>query len=165
MSRAWVFGDNIDTDQLAPGLYMKASIGELSRHCLELVDPTFAASVRPGDIVVGGRNFGMGSSREQAVQALRHLGIAAVIARSFAGIFFRNAYNLGLLALVSQHADRLRAGDELVIDARAGRIDNRSTSESIACEPVPDHLMALVEAGGLVPLLERRFRTAKEPAR
>ncbi len=165
MSRAWVFGDNIDTDQLAPGLYMKASIGELSRHCLELVDPTFAASVRPGDIVVGGRNFGMGSSREQAVQALRHLGIAAVIARSFAGIFFRNAYNLGLLALVSQHADRLRAGDDLVIDARAGRIDNRSTRESIACEPVPDHLMALVEAGGLVPLLERRFRTAKEPAR
>ena len=165
MSKAWVFGDDIDTDQLAPGLYMKASIAELSRHCLELVDPTFAAAVRPGDIVVGGRNFGMGSSREQAVQTLRHLGVAAVVARSFAGIFFRNAYNLGLLALVAPEAQRLWAGDEIVVDARAGRIDNRSTGERLVCEPVPDRLMALVEAGGLVPLLERRFRTAKEPAR
>ena len=165
MSKAWVFGDDIDTDQLAPGLYMKASIAELSRHCLELVDPTLAGAVRPGDIVVGGRNFGMGSSREQAVQTLRHLGVAAVVARSFAGIFFRNAYNLGLLALVAPEAQRLRAGDEIVVDARAGRIDNRSTGERLVCEPVPDRLMALVEAGGLVPLLERRFRTAKEPAR
>lgn len=89
--RAWVFGDNIDTDVLAPGLYMKGSIAELARHCLEAVDPRFAAEARPGDIVIGGRNFGMGSSREQAVMALRELGVGAVIARSFAGIFYRNA--------------------------------------------------------------------------
>ncbi|MBM3554117.1 MAG: 3-isopropylmalate dehydratase [Alphaproteobacteria bacterium] len=161
MSRAWVFGDNIDTDQLAPGLHMKGSLAELSRHCLELVDPAFASSVRPGDVVVGGRNFGMGSSREQAVQALRHLGVGAVVARSFAGIFFRNAYNLGLLALVSDQVGRIRPGDDLALDGRGGRIDNRTTGESIACELVPDHLMALVQAGGLVPMLERRFKPAK----
>jgi 3-isopropylmalate/(R)-2-methylmalate dehydratase small subunit len=102
--RAWVLGDDIDTDQLAPGPYMKSPIAELARHCLEAADPRFAAEVRPGDVVVAGRNFGIGSSREQAAKALLTLGVAAVVARSFGGIFRRNAINLGLPALVSSEA-------------------------------------------------------------
>ncbi|MGH8680446.1 MAG: 3-isopropylmalate dehydratase, partial [Burkholderiales bacterium] len=85
--RAWVLGDNVDTDALAPGKYMKFGIEEIAKHCLEAVDPGFAAGVRPGDVVVGGRNFGAGSSREQAPQALKHLGVAALVAESFAGLF------------------------------------------------------------------------------
>ncbi|MDH4189823.1 MAG: 3-isopropylmalate dehydratase, partial [Betaproteobacteria bacterium] len=119
--RAWVFGDNIDTDVLAPGRYMKAGIEEIARHCLEAVDPAFARELRPGDVVVGGRNFGTGSSREQAPQALKQLGVAALIAESFAGLFYRNALNLGLPALVCAHAKRLRPGDRLRVDAQAGR--------------------------------------------
>ena len=114
--RAWVFGDDIDTDLLAPGAYMKGPVKELARHCLEAVDPTFAAGVAAGDVVVGGVNFGVGSSREQAAQALRCLGVGAVVARSFGGIFYRNALNLGLLAVVCAEAGQLRAGDRLTVD-------------------------------------------------
>jgi len=96
--RAWVFGDNVDTDVLAPGQYMKLGIEEIARHCLESVDPAFAGSVQAGDVVVGRRNFGTGSSREQAPQALKQLGVAALVAESFAGLFYRNAINLGLPA-------------------------------------------------------------------
>src|SRR5712691_5724184 len=98
--RAWVFGDDIDTDVLAPGKYMKFDLDEIAMHCLESVDPTFANSVKPGDVLVAGRNFGAGSSREQAPAALKHLGIAALVAESFAGMFYRNALNLGLPAVV-----------------------------------------------------------------
>ena len=98
----WKFGDNVDTDVLAPGAFMKGPVEELARHCLESVDPQFAAGVQPGDYVVAGRNFGVGSSREQAAQVLKLLGVAAVIAPSFAGIFYRNACNLGLAALLSR---------------------------------------------------------------
>jgi 3-isopropylmalate/(R)-2-methylmalate dehydratase small subunit len=155
--RAWVFGDDIDTDALAPGRYMKSGIEEIARHCLEAVDATFAAGVRPGDVVVGGRNFGAGSSREQAAQALTTLGVAAVIAPSFAGIFYRNALNLGLVALVCADAQRIRAGDAIGFDAEAGRIENHTRGETLACEPIPAHLMAMVRDGGLVPHLEKRL--------
>lgn len=156
--RAFVFGDNVDTDALAPGLYMKGPIEELARHCLEAVDPAFASSVRPGDIVVGGDNFGMGSSREQAAMALRRLGVAAVVAKSFAGLFFRNAFNLGLPALECAEAGRIRAGDRLAVDAEAGRIANRTTGESYACAPIPPHLAAMIRDGGLIPHLEKTLR-------
>jgi 3-isopropylmalate dehydratase small subunit len=109
--KAWVFGDNVDTDVLAPGRYMKLPIEEIAKHCLEAIDSSFAASVQPGDIVVAGRNFGAGSSREQAPAALRHLGVAALVAESFAGLFYRNALNLGLLALVCAGAKRIRPGE------------------------------------------------------
>lgn len=161
MSCAWVFGDDVDTDQLAPGAYMKASLTELSSHCLELLDPSFAREARPGDFVVAGRNFGMGSSREQAVQTLKHLGIAAVIARSFAGIFYRNAFNLGMLALVAPGSDAVRPGDRLTVEGRAGRIVDETIGRTISCEPVPDHLLAMVDAGGLIPHLERRLKAAR----
>jgi 3-isopropylmalate/(R)-2-methylmalate dehydratase small subunit len=160
-SRAWVFGDDIDTDVLAPGRYMKLAIEEIARHCLEAVDPTFAADVRPGDVVVGGRNFGAGSSREQAAGALKALGVAAVIAPSFAGIFYRNALNLGLVALVCADAGRIRAGDAIAFDAEAGRIENRTLGETLACEPIPAHLMTMVRDGGLLAHLEKRMAGAR----
>ena len=160
--RAWVFGDNVDTDVLAPGQFMKSSIEELSRHCLEALEPDFARSARPGDFVVGRRNFGAGSSREQAPQALKHLGVAAVIAESFAGLFYRNALNLGLPALVCAQAGRIRAGDRLRIDPEAGRLENLSTGEALECEPIPAFLMQMVRDGGLVPHLEKRLSQTKE---
>jgi 3-isopropylmalate/(R)-2-methylmalate dehydratase small subunit len=160
--RAWVFGDNVDTDALAPGAYVKYGIEEIARHCLESIDPSFAASVRPGDVLVGGRNFGAGSSREQAAEALRHLGVAAVVAPSFAGIFHRNAINIGLLALVCPGAGRIRAGARMRIDREAAQLVEVDTGAVHVCEPIPAHLLAVVEAGGLVPWLERRLAAQRE---
>lgn len=159
--RAWVFGPDIDTDALAPGQYMKVPLAELARHCLEAVDPEFAANVRPGDVVVGGKNFGMGSSREQAAEALRHLGVAAVVAPSFAGIFYRNALNLGLLALVCPEAGRIIPGERVEVDARAGAVRLPDTGLTLGVEPLPEFLLQMVEMGGLVPSLEARFKEGR----
>jgi 3-isopropylmalate/(R)-2-methylmalate dehydratase small subunit len=160
--RAFVFGDNIDTDMLAPGLYMKFGIDDIARHCLEAVDPAFATTVRTGDFVVGGDNFGMGSSREQAPQALRHLGVAAVIARSFAGLFFRNAVNLGLAPLVCADIDKIAAGDELAVDPARGTIENRTQGAALRCEALPAHLLAMLSDGGLIPHLEKKLKAGKK---
>ena len=157
--KAWVFGDNLDTDVLAPGRYMKFGIEEIAKHCLESVSPEFSKNVKAGDVVVAGRNFGCGSSREQAPEALRHLGVAALVAPSFAGLFYRNALNLGLPAVVCAEARRIRAGDLLKIDFE-GKIENLTTGETLACEPIPPHLMEMVRDGGLVPHLEKRLRRA-----
>ncbi len=157
---AHVLGDAVDTDLLAPGAHMKGSIEELARHCLEAIDPDFVQRVRPGDLLVAGSRFGIGSSREQAAQALRLLGIQAVVARSFAGIFYRNALNNGLLAVVCPDHEGIEAGDRLRLDPMAGRLLHLPSGRSFACRPLPGHLLAMVEAGGLVPWLERRFRAA-----
>ena len=162
--RAWLFGDNVDTDALAPGKYMKSDIDDLARHCLESVDPSFAGNVRAGDVVVGRRNFGTGSSREQAPQALKHLGVAALVAESFAGLFYRNALNLGLAAVVCPDAQRIRAGDRVRVDPEAGRIEDFTTGEVLACEPIPGYLMQMVRDGGLMPHLEKRLRAQEESA-
>ena len=158
--RAWVFGDNLDTDLIAPGRYMKFAIAEIAAHCLESVDPSFASSVQPGDIVVAGKNLGAGSSREQAPEALKHLGVAALVAESFAGLFYRNAINLGLPAVVCAQAKRIRPGDRLAIDFARGEISNLATGEKLGCEPIPAFLMAIIRDGGLVPHLEKRLRCA-----
>jgi 3-isopropylmalate/(R)-2-methylmalate dehydratase small subunit len=160
--RAWVFGDDIDTDALAPGLYIKGPVEELARHCLEAVDPAFASGVAAGDVVVGGHNFGLGSSREQAAQALKTLGIEAVVASSFGGIFYRNALNLGLVAVVCPAICAVRPGDVLTVDGRAGRIENQTQNESYDCEPLPDHLMSMIEDGGLIPHLERKLASERK---
>jgi 3-isopropylmalate/(R)-2-methylmalate dehydratase small subunit len=161
---AWRFGDNVDTDVLAPGIYMKRPIDELARHCLEAIDPRFAAAVKPGDIVVAGRNFGMGSSREQAAQALRHLGVAAVLAQSFAGIFYRNALNLGLLALVCPDVARISAGDRLAVDGIQGIVSNMTKGDRLRCEPLPAHLLRMIRDGGLVPHLEKKLAAKRGTA-
>ncbi len=156
--RVWKYGDGVDTDLLAPGIYMKGSLEELAGHCLEAIDPSFAGTVREGDILVAGKNFGIGSSREQAAQVLRMLGVTAVIARSFGGIFYRNAYNLGLYALVSGDVDRIEKDQDISIDPLAGQITNMTTGEKLTCEQVPEHLAAIVSAGGLIPHLEEKLR-------
>ena len=154
--KAFVFGDRIDTDVLAPGPYMREPLAVLASHCLEAVDPDFAGQVRPGDIVVGGESFGIGSSREQAVQALAELGVGAIVARSFARIFYRNALNLGLPALVCADLEAAR-GDELEVRPAEGRILNHSSGHEFACEAIPAQLMEIVAGGGLMPWLERKL--------
>jgi 3-isopropylmalate/(R)-2-methylmalate dehydratase small subunit len=158
--KAWVFGDNLDTDAIAPGRYMKFGIEEIARHCLEGVAPSFARDVRPGDVLVAGKNLGAGSSREQAPEALKHLGVAALVAESFAGLFYRNAINLGLPAVVCAEARRIRPGDDLDVDFERGIVTNRGTAEKLRCEPIPSFLMRIIRDGGLVPHLEKRLRCA-----
>ena len=145
--RAWVFGDNVDTDNLAPGRYMKGPVEAAAPHCLETLDPDFAGKVAPGDFVIAGGNFGLGSSREQAAQVLRILGVAAVIAKSFGGIFYRNAFNLGLLAVICPDTGRIGSQDRLALDAEAGVLSNLSSGERYPCDPVPAHLLALIADG------------------
>jgi 3-isopropylmalate/(R)-2-methylmalate dehydratase small subunit len=163
--RAFVFGDDIDTDALAPGSYMKSPIEVIAAHCLEAVDPSFAARIKPGDVVVAGKGFGSGSSREQAAEALKHLGAACVVAKSFGGIFYRNALNLGLPVIVCADADRIRDGDMVEVDARAGVIVNETTGERLKAQPLPDFLLAMIADGGLVPHLEKRFKAERAGAR
>jgi 3-isopropylmalate/(R)-2-methylmalate dehydratase small subunit len=156
--KAWVFGDGIDTDVLAPGIYMKGPIEEMAKHALEAVDPSFASTVAPGDILVGGDSFGMGSSREQAVMVLNVLQVGAVVAKSFARIFYRNAMNLALPALICPEADTIKAGDELAIDPGAGTVTNLTQDYTLACDPIPPHLLAMIEDGGLLPHLKKRLQ-------
>ena len=158
--KAWVFGDDIDTDVIAPGRYMKFGIDEIAKHCLEAVIPSFASQVSPGDALVAGRNFGAGSSREQAPEALKHLGIAVIVAESFAGIFYRNAINLGLPAVACPQAKRIRNGDHMKVDFLAGTIENLTTGETLACEPIPPFLMTIIRDGVLLPHLEKKLARA-----
>ena len=155
--RAWCFRDGVDTDALAPGRYMKGSMRQLADHCLEALAPDFAKSVEPGDYVVAGRNFGAGSSREQAAQVLIVLGVRAVIARSYGGIFYRNAFNLGLPALVCRAAGEISPGQHLDVDIRAAALTVRETGALFGVEPVPEHLLEIVDAGGLMALLKQRL--------
>ena len=164
LGRAWVYGDKIDTDLLAPGAYMRGSIQELASHCLEAIDPHFAGQVQPGDVVVGGDAFGIGSSREQAAEVLKVLGVRVVIAKSFARIFYRNALNLGLPALECPQAGRIEKGDMLAVDPRSGVVENRTKDETYQCDPLPDFLMAMIEAGGLMAQLEAEVAARKENA-
>lgn len=152
-ARIWRFGDGIDTDAMAPGQYMKLPIEELALHCLEGVRPEFPGSVRRGDVVVAGTNFGIGSSREQAPQALATLGVAGVVAVSFAGLFYRNAINLGLPVLVCRDIERLEDGAIASLDAPAASL-TLASGESVDLEPMPGFLLDIVQAGGLIPHLK-----------
>jgi 3-isopropylmalate/(R)-2-methylmalate dehydratase small subunit len=159
-ARVWRLPADVDTDQLAPGHTMKHGIEVTARHCLEGIEPRFAAQVRRDDLIVAGANFGIGSSREQAASVLVHLGVAAVIAPSFAGLYFRNAFNVGLLLLTCAQAARIRDGDAVEFDARAGRITRASPHherEDLACDPIPAFLLDMVDAGGLVAQLKRQL--------
>jgi 3-isopropylmalate/(R)-2-methylmalate dehydratase small subunit len=156
--KAWVFGDSVDTDALAPGAYLKAPIAEMAKHCLEAIDEGFASNVEAGDIVVAGENFGLGSSREQAAAALIELGVGAVIAKSFARIFYRNAMNLGLPVLVCAEAGKIEAGQALEVDPGAGMITITGSMEHFACAPIPAHLLSMIADGGLLAHLEKKLK-------
>ncbi len=153
--RIWRFGDGVDTDVMAPGKYMKLPIEALARHCLEDVRPDFAAGVRPGDLLVAGRNFGIGSSREQAPQALACLGIAAVIAESFAGLFYRNAINLGLPVLVCRDSSRLAEGLRATLDLSGATLTLAGQGVVVPLEPMPAFLQDIVRHGGLIAHLQQ----------
>jgi 3-isopropylmalate/(R)-2-methylmalate dehydratase small subunit len=156
-ARVWRLGADVDTDVLAPGHAMKHGIEVIARHCLESVRPEFAGAVRPGDVIVAGPNFGIGSSREQAAAVLVQLGVAAVIAPSYSGLYFRNAFNVGLLLLTCEQAGQIEEGERIAFDARAGRIA-RADGQSLAAEPIPAFLLDMVEAGGLLAQLQQRFQ-------
>ena len=162
MSRVFLVGDNVDTDQLAPGQYMSGGIDAIAAHCLEAVRPDFAATVRPGDVLVGGENFGIGSSREQAAEALRHLGVACVVARSFAGIFHRNAINLGLPVLLAEDLSDVEDGDRCDFSLADGELRLVDRDTTVRLRPLPDNLKRMLSDGGLVPHLKKRFAIRRE---
>ncbi|MFA7342060.1 MAG: 3-isopropylmalate dehydratase [Candidatus Methanomethylophilaceae archaeon] len=157
--RVWNFGDHINTDLIIAGRYLdNYDMSKLSAHVMEDVDPFFAANVRPGDIIVAGRNFGCGSSREQAPLALKESGVAAVVAESFSRIFYRNAINVGLpLIVCPQCVDLFHKGDVLSIDLREGSIQLAGAQKFHRFTPLPPPLLELLEWGGLVPYMKRRL--------
>lgn len=150
--RAWKYGDDVDTDVIIPARYLNTSDpAELARHCMEDIDRGFASKVSPGDMIVAGKNFGCGSSREHAPIAIKASGVAAVVARSFARIFYRNAFNMGLpIFEAPQAVDEIDGGDILSIDMRAGTLRNRTTGKEYPVAPVPPFMQELVAAGGLL---------------
>lgn len=150
--RAWIFGDNIDTDVIIPARYLNTTDPqELASHCMEDMDPGFPKKVNPGDIIIAGKNFGCGSSREHAPLAIKTCGISCVIARSFARIFYRNSINIGLPILECEEAvDFVKAGDELEIDTDTGIIKNLTSGGSYTAMPFPDFIKGIIQAGGLL---------------
>ncbi|HEY4374451.1 MAG TPA: 3-isopropylmalate dehydratase [Burkholderiales bacterium] len=159
IGRTWKLGENVDTDVLAPGRYMKFAIEEIATHCLEGVLPDFARTVKPGDVIVAGRNFGAGSSREQAPQALKVLGVAAVLAPSFAGLFYRNALNLGLPVLVCEAAPTIADNIAVTVDAESGIV--MAGGQQYRCEPIPGFLLDMLRDGGLLPHLEKKLQAQR----
>ena len=156
-ARVWRLGADVDTDALAPGAYMKHGLEVIGWHCLEAVRSDFASGVREGDVIVAGANFGIGSSREQAAGVLRHLGLAAVIAPSYSGLYFRNAFNLGLLLLTCPDAERIEEGERVsVLFEGDSPVVIRANGQRLACAAIPEFLMDMVDAGGLLPLLKQR---------
>jgi 3-isopropylmalate/(R)-2-methylmalate dehydratase small subunit len=154
-ARVWRLPADVDTDALAPGHAMKHGMDTIARHCLETLRPDFAGAVQRGDVLVAGANFGIGSSREQAASVLVALGVAAVIAPSFGGLYFRNAFNVGLLLLTCDQAEALQEGERIAFDAAAAQI-TRASGEPLACEPIAPFLLDMASAGGLLAQLQRR---------
>lgn len=145
------YGDNIDTDVIIPARYLNtANHQELASHCMVDIDADFVNRVKPGDIMVGGFNFGCGSSREHAPIAIKTSGISCVIAKSFARIFYRNAINVGLPILECADTDRIEAGDELEIDYDKGQICNLTKNETYSAEPFPEFIQNIIAKGGLL---------------
>ncbi len=149
--KAWVFGDGISTDHITPGRYfhLRSNLRELAKHVLEDAREDFAREVRPGDIVVGGRNFGQGSSREHAPTVIKLAGVSAVVARSFARIFFRNCINVGLPVIMCD-TTRIREGDRLVIDLTEGVLRDKTQGFRLTFPPLPDIMTKILRDGGLV---------------
>ena len=152
---AWRYGDDVDTDAIIPARYLNTSDPEeLALHCMEDADPDFSNKVAPGDIIVGGKNFGCGSSREHAPIAIKAAGVSCVIAGSFARIFYRNAFNMGLPIFESGEAAKgIRTGEKVEVDPATGIIRNISTGKEYNAEPFPPFMMDLIKAGGLIPFL------------
>lgn len=154
--KAFKFGDNISTDHIAPGrlFHLRSDLNEFAKHVLEDADENFASSMQKGDFVVAGTNFGLGSSREHAPQIIKISGVGAVLAKSFARIFYRNAINIGLLAIECD-TDGIDAGDELKLDIKLGVINNLTKGTIIQIQPLPDVMVKLLNDGGLVEHIKK----------
>jgi len=154
----FVFGDDIDTDAIIPARYLNTTDpAELAAHCMEDADPSFAGRVRPGDVIVAGKNFGCGSSREHAPVAIKAAGVPCVVAKSFARIFYRNAFNTGLILVESEKAaEGFISGDRIEVDVAGGRIKNLSKDAEFTFEPIPPFMLELVTDGGLIPHLLKK---------
>lgn len=156
--KVWKFGADIDTDRIIPARYLNTSEPtELARHCMEDEDPSFASRVRPGDIIVAEKNFGCGSSREHAPIAIKACGVACVIARSFARIFYRNSFNMGLPILESDEiVESASSGDVLEVDTDTGTVANLTKGVSSKARPIPSFMQDLIKAGGLMEAIKKR---------
>lgn len=150
--KVWRYGDNIDTDVIIPARYLNTfDPKELAKHCMVDIDKDFAQKVRPGDIMVGGKNFGCGSSREHAPVAIKACGIPVIIAASFARIFYRNGINVGLpLMEIGDNVERIHAGDKLSVDLSSGKIRDLTTGETFQAPPLPGFIQDIAKAGGLI---------------
>ncbi|MFO7706786.1 MAG: 3-isopropylmalate dehydratase small subunit [Desulfobacterales bacterium] len=158
----WKFGNDVDTDAIIPARYLNTSDPqELARHCMEDADPAFAGRVKPGDIILAGKNFGCGSSREHAPVAIKGARVGLVIADSFARIFYRNAFNIGLPILESPRAAaEIGPGDDVEVDIESGRIVDHTSGRRYQATPIPPFMRELLAAGGLVPYVRRLLRPA-----
>ena len=154
--KAFKFGDNISTDHIVPGrlLYLRSNLPELAKHVLEDADPTFAQRVKQGDFVVAGKNFGLGSSREHAPLVIKMSGVSAILAKSVARIFFRNAINVGLPVLICD-TDKIDDGNELEVDLQSGEISNLTNNTQLQFNPMPDIMLRILNEGGLVPYIKK----------
>ena len=159
--KVWKYGDNIDTDAIIPARYLNMSLPEeLAQHCMEDVDTSFASGVQAGDIIVGGENFGCGSSREHAPLAIKGSGASCVVAKSFARIFYRNAINIGLPILECPDAVQdIENGDQVSVDLVAGLITNTRSGNVYQTSPFPSFIMAIIQAGGLIPFTRDRLKS------
>lgn len=159
--RVWKFGDNVNTDVIYPGKYLPLTDPEeMAQHAFENVYPNFVKQVKPGDIIVAGRYFGCGSSREQAATCLKYVGIACVIAESFARIYYRNAINQGLPILICPGVPkRVDGGQILQVDLGQGLVKNLSTAETLEAMPLPQFVLEILNSGGLIPYLKTKLKS------
>jgi len=154
--RAFKFDDNISTDQITPGRFthLRSNLPELAKHVLEDADPTFVSRVKAGDFVVAGKNFGLGSSREHAPLVIKMAGVSAILAKSVARIFFRNAINLGLPVLICD-TDKISDGDELAIDLAAGTVNDTTNGTQLNFGKIPEVMLHILDEGGLIPYIQK----------
>jgi len=157
--KIWKFGDDVDTDLIIPARHLNTSDPkELAKHCMEDADPGFAGKVSAGDIIVGGKNFGCGSSREHAPIAIKAAGVSCVIAKSFARIFYRNAFNMGLLILECEETDKFDTGKSLSVNFDTGEIILQETGKAYSSRPIPPFMQELVQSGGLMKYIQKRIK-------
>lgn len=160
--KVWKFGNNIDTDAIIPARYLNTSDpAELAKHLMEDADRDFPSKVKSGDLIIAKANFGCGSSREHAPIAIKAAGIQAVVAKSFARIFYRNSFNIGLPIFESEEAaEKIREGDEIEVDADSGVIRNVTNGEEYTAKPIPPFMQELISAGGLIEWTKRRIKAS-----
>jgi 3-isopropylmalate/(R)-2-methylmalate dehydratase small subunit len=159
--KVWKYGDNINTDIISPPASLELSIKEAAKYAMMNVDPDFGTQAKPGDMFVAEHNLGSGSSRETSPLMLKELGIRAVIAKSFARIFYRNVINVGMLAIQCEDTDKISKGDIISVDLNRQCIDNLTTKETYQISPIPAHILTLIEKGGLIPYVEYKMAGGK----